>query len=86
MSKGGIASGFAFGYDPTGRSVFIKIDRIHYSMFDVGRSMFDVRCSLVSLLIKLAAVQARGGAYMKLIIVGSVNRLNVEHRTSNIEY
>jgi hypothetical protein len=25
----GIASGFAFGYDPTGRSVFsIKIDRI----------------------------------------------------------
>jgi hypothetical protein len=27
MSKGGIASGFAFGYDPTGRSVFFKIDR-----------------------------------------------------------
>jgi len=23
MSKGGIASGFAFGYDPTGRSVFL---------------------------------------------------------------
>ena len=23
-------------------SVFFKIDRIHYSMFDVGRSMFDV--------------------------------------------
>jgi len=22
MSKGGIASGFAFGYDPTGRSLF----------------------------------------------------------------
>jgi hypothetical protein len=42
MSKDGIASGFAFGYDPTGRSVFHKIDRIHYSMFDVGRSMFDV--------------------------------------------
>ncbi|CAB1069981.1 hypothetical protein D1AOALGA4SA_812 [Olavius algarvensis Delta 1 endosymbiont] len=27
-----------------------KIDRIHYSMFDVGRSMFDVRRSLVSFL------------------------------------
>jgi hypothetical protein len=25
MSKGGFASGFAFGYDPTGRSVFLKI-------------------------------------------------------------
>jgi hypothetical protein len=46
MSKYGIASGFA----PTGRSVFFKIDRstqklttggMHYSMFDVGRSMFD---------------------------------------------
>jgi hypothetical protein len=36
-----VASGFAFGYDPTGRSVFYKIDSIHYSMFDVGRSMFD---------------------------------------------
>jgi hypothetical protein len=51
VSKDGIASGFAFGYDPTGRSVFYKIDRstqklttgrIHYSTFDVGRSMFDV--------------------------------------------
>ena len=40
MSKGGIASGLAFGYDPTGRSVFFKIDRIHYSMLDVERSMF----------------------------------------------
>ncbi len=27
-------------------SVFFKIDRIHYSMFDVGRSMFDVHYSL----------------------------------------
>jgi hypothetical protein len=51
MSKGGVASGFAFGYDPTGRSIFFKIDRstkklttggMHYSMFDVQRSMFDV--------------------------------------------
>jgi hypothetical protein len=49
VSKGGFASGFAFGYAPTGRSVFYKIDRstqklttggIHYSTFDVGRSMF----------------------------------------------
>jgi hypothetical protein len=29
-------------------------------MFDVGRSMFDVRCSLVSFLIRLAASQASG--------------------------
>ncbi len=29
LTNEGIASGFAFGYDPTGRSVFsIKIDRI----------------------------------------------------------
>jgi hypothetical protein len=51
MNIYGFASGFAFGYDPTGRSVFYKIDRstqklttggIHYSTFDVGRSMFDV--------------------------------------------
>ena len=28
-----------------------KIDRIHYLMFDVGRSMFDVRRSSVSYLI-----------------------------------
>jgi hypothetical protein len=51
MSKDGIASGFAFGCAPTGRSIFYKIGRstqklttggIHYSMFDVERSMFDV--------------------------------------------
>jgi hypothetical protein len=35
--------------------VFFKTARIHYSMFDVGRSMFDVRCYLVSFLINLAA-------------------------------
>jgi len=34
MSKDGIASLSRF-----------KIDRIHYSMFDVGRSMLSVRCS-----------------------------------------
>jgi hypothetical protein len=60
MSKGGIASLRLF-----------KIDRIHYSMFDVGSSMLTarrrrIRCSLVSLSIKLAAVQASGDAYMKL--------------------
>jgi hypothetical protein len=27
VSKDGIASGFAFGYDPTGRSLFFKTDR-----------------------------------------------------------
>ena len=36
-------------------------------------------------LIKLAAFQASGAAHMKLRIVGTVNRLNIEHRTSNIE-
>ena len=51
MSKDGFASGFAFGYDPTGRSViFFKIDRstqklttgrIHY--FDIRHSIFDIR-------------------------------------------
>ena len=41
------------------------------------------KCSFF--LIKLAVILARGGAYMKLQIVGTVNRLNVEHRTSNIE-
>jgi hypothetical protein len=36
-------------------------------------------------LIKLAAVQASGAAYVKLRLAGTVNRLNVEHRTSNID-
>jgi hypothetical protein len=36
-------------------------------------------------MIKLAAFQASGGAYMKLRLGGTMNRLNVEHRTSNIE-
>jgi len=43
MSKDGIASGFAFGYDPTGHSLFfLKQTEYINSMFDVGRSMFDV--------------------------------------------
>jgi len=42
------------------RDIFFKIDRIHYSMFDVGRSMFDVHYLL--LLINLAAFHARGRA------------------------
>jgi hypothetical protein len=44
MSKDGFASGFAFGYDPTGCSIFIKMDRIHY--FDIRYSLFDIRYSL----------------------------------------
>jgi hypothetical protein len=41
------------------------------------------KCSFF--LIKLAAFQASGGACMKHRLAGTVNRLNVEHRTSNIE-
>jgi hypothetical protein len=39
----------------------------------------------VSFLIKLAVFQASGAAYVKLRLAGTANRLNVEHRTSNIE-
>jgi hypothetical protein len=35
--------------------------------------------------IKPAAFQASGNAHMKLRLAGTLNRLNVEHRTSNIE-
>ena len=53
MSKYGIASGFAFGYDPTGRSVFFyKIDRIQ--SFDIRYSLFDIRFFRVSFSICLA--------------------------------
>jgi len=58
MSKGGIASGFAFGYDPTGRSIiFNKTDRstkssrqAEYipSTFDIHYSIFDIRFLKVS--------------------------------------
>jgi len=34
----------AFGCDPTGRSVFYKIDRILY--FEIRCSLFDIRFSL----------------------------------------
>jgi hypothetical protein len=37
------------------------------------------------LMIKLATYQANGGTRMKLHLAGTANRLNVEHRTSNIE-
>ena len=40
---------------------------------------------IVSFPIRLAVFQARGGARMKLRLAGTVKRLNVEHRTSNIE-
>ncbi len=34
MTNCGIASGFAFGYDPTGRSVYyISIDRLTFILF-----------------------------------------------------
>jgi hypothetical protein len=36
-------------------------------------------------MIKLAAFQASRGAYMKLQVAETVNELNVEHRTPNIE-
>jgi hypothetical protein len=65
MSKCGIASGFAFGYAPTGRSVFIyKIDRSTQKLttcriqyFDIRYSLFDIRYSLfiVSSTIRLDA-------------------------------
>jgi len=45
-----------------------------------------LRCKVkVSFLIRLAVFLARGRAYMKLRLAGTANRLNVEHRTSNIE-
>jgi len=65
MSKDGIASGFAFGYDPTGRSLFLLKKTVRHrssrraeyinSMFDVGRSMF-----ISFFLIKLAT-RGQGG-------------------------
>jgi hypothetical protein len=36
-------------------------------------------------MIKLTAFQASGSARMKLRLRGTVKRLNIEHRTSNIE-
>jgi hypothetical protein len=40
---------------------------------------------IVSFSIRLAVFQARGGAHIKLRLPGTVKRLNVQHRTSNIE-
>jgi hypothetical protein len=40
----------------------------------------------VSFPISLAVFQASGAAHMKLHLAGTVNRLNVEHRTSNVQY
>jgi hypothetical protein len=53
------------------REIFFKTDRIH--SFDVRCWTFDVRRSSVSFSIKLAAVQASGGAYMKLRQNGTVS-------------
>ena len=44
---------------------FFKIDRIHH--FDIHDSIFDIRFFRVSFTIRLAAVQASGGARMKLV-------------------
>jgi hypothetical protein len=46
---------------------------------------FRNRAPKVSISIKLAAFQARGGARMKLRLPGTVKRLNAQHRTSNID-
>jgi hypothetical protein len=46
MSKDGIASGFAFGYDPTGRSVLFKIDRSTQKLTTGRIPYFDIRYSL----------------------------------------
>jgi len=57
ISKGGIASGFAFGCDPTGRSVVLKKTvrqkssrQAEYipSTFDIHYSIFDIRFFKVS--------------------------------------
>ena len=61
-------------------SLFFKIDRSTLSLdpealdgqntlFDVGRSMFDVRRSLVSFTIRLAVFLARGRARVKRSLV-----------------
>jgi len=36
-------------------------------------------------MIRLTAYQANDGTRMKLRLTGTANRLNIEHRTSNIE-
>ena len=46
MMKCGIASGFASGYDPTGRSVFFKNNNDRIPYFDIRYSLFDIRYSL----------------------------------------
>jgi hypothetical protein len=55
MTNDGIASGFAFGYDPTGRSVifFTKQTEFIPSTFDIHYSKFDIRFFSVSFSIKL---------------------------------
>jgi hypothetical protein len=37
------------------------------------------------MMIRLTAYQANDGTRMKLRLAGTANRLNIEHRTSNIE-
>jgi hypothetical protein len=46
MSKGGFASGFAFGYDPTGRSVFFYKNRpFDKEAHDRQNTLFDIHDS-----------------------------------------
>ena len=57
------------------RAVFFKIDRIHYSMFDVGRSMFDVHSFFSD---QTGCFLAGGGARVKLIqMFGIVERIAI---------
>jgi hypothetical protein len=72
MMKCGIASGFAFGYDPTGRSDYFRliyIDRIPY--FDIPYSLFDIRYSLFQLPVQAPADGVRGGGCeSRLLVIG----------------
>jgi len=66
LTNGGIASGFAFGYDPTRRSVVLKLTE-----YIIRCSMLGVRCStFISFYspIRLAVFLARGSARVKLQI------------------
>ncbi len=53
----------------------IRFDRLKALLFETIKFLLRSDWTLA----------ARGGAYMKLRLAWTVNRLNVEHRTSNIE-
>jgi hypothetical protein len=56
--------------------IFYKIDRIPY--FDIHYSIFDILFFGVSFLIRLAAFQASGGAYLKLHPSAGINQSGVK--------